>query len=326
MMFITPKIYKHSTSSAVLLEDHKTEEYRDKGACISLVDLKASSTLEAALVLPIFIYAVMAVMYFIQIMAVRSHINDALYMTLKKCAGYAYIYENYAEYAGEKALEGGVADSGTIDSASGAIKNGMAVETVRRIFIKELGKDYAKQNNIVNGSAGIIFISSRVLQGNSVIDIKVSYYIKNPFDIFGGAKVKIADRMRVNAWLGEEKDDYSSQQTNTEYVYITAGGEVYHTDEQCTYLLRYIKQCDRADINNLRNSSGAKYYSCQLCSPDDKSYGKSGGSYEVSEQVYYTEYGTRFHSDSMCSELRRDIQKVRKSSVADWRLCEKCRG
>ena len=105
-MFITPKIYKHSTSSAVLLEDHKTEEYRDKGACISLVDLKASSTLEAALVLPIFIYAVMAVMYFIQIMAVRSHINDALYMTLKKCAGYAYIYENYAEYAGEKALQG----------------------------------------------------------------------------------------------------------------------------------------------------------------------------------------------------------------------------
>lgn len=200
------------------------------------------------------------------------------------------------------------------------------METVRRIFIKELGEDYAKQNNIVNGSAGIIFISSRVLQGNSVIDIKVSYYIKNPFDIFGGAKVKIADRMRVNAWLGEEKDDYSSQQTNTEYVYITAGGEVYHTDEQCTYLLRYIKQCDRADINNLRNSSGAKYYSCQLCSPDDKSYGKSGGSYEVSEQVYYTEYGTRFHSDSMCSELRRDIQKVRKSSVADWRLCEKCRG
>lgn len=122
MMFITPKIYKHSTSSAVLLEDHKTEEYRDKGACISLVDLKASSTLEAALVLPIFIYAVMAVMYFIQIMAVRSHINDALYMTLKKCAGYAYIYENYAEYAGEKALEGGVADSETIDSASGLLK------------------------------------------------------------------------------------------------------------------------------------------------------------------------------------------------------------
>lgn len=52
------------------------------------------------------------------------------------------------------------------------------METVRRIFIKELGEDYAKQNNIVNGSAGIIFISSRVLQGNSVIDIKVSYYIK----------------------------------------------------------------------------------------------------------------------------------------------------
>ena len=41
----------------------------------------------------------------------------------------------------------------------------MVVETIRRMFIKELGKDYAKNNNIENGDAGFIFISSRVLQG-----------------------------------------------------------------------------------------------------------------------------------------------------------------
>ena len=99
-------------------------------------------------------------------------------------------------------------DDSTIDSAGGGIKKGMVVETIRRMFIKELGKDYAKNNNIENGDAGFIFISSRVLQGNSVIDIKVSYYIKNPFDIFGNTRIKIADRKRINAWLGEDMDGY----------------------------------------------------------------------------------------------------------------------
>lgn len=177
MMFITPEIHKHNTSSAQV----NNVVYLNKEAYIkpaAFNALRASSTVEAALVIPLFIYAVMAVMYFIQVMAVRSHVNDALYITLKKSAGYAYIYKNFSEYAGQKAIEDGIADDSTIDSAGGGIKKGMVVETIRRMFIKELGKDYAKNNNIENGDAGFIFISSRVLQGNSVIDIKVSYYIK----------------------------------------------------------------------------------------------------------------------------------------------------
>lgn len=163
MMFITPEIHKHNTSSA----QANNVVYLNKEAYIKMAAfnaLRASSTVEAALVIPLFIYAVMAVMYFIQVMAVRSHVNDALYITLKKSAGYAYIYENFNEYAGQKAIEDGIADDSTIDSAGGGIKKGMVVETIRRMFIKELGKDYAKNNNIENGDAGFIFISSRVLQ------------------------------------------------------------------------------------------------------------------------------------------------------------------
>lgn len=311
-MFITPIIYRHNTP---FVHRYDTEGYRNKEADISIIELRASATVEASLVIPIFIYAVMAVMYFIQIIAVRVHVNDALYTTLKKCAAYAYIYENYGEYAGNKALESGLADNNTLDSNSGAIKKGMVVETIRRMFLKELGEGYARQNNIVNGDAGLIFISTKVLQGDSVIDIKVSYYVKNPFDIFGESKVKIADRKRINAWLGEDKDDYAkTQEASSEYVYITAGGEVYHTNPQCTHLLRFIKECQRTDIDQLRNSEGAKYYSCQRCDFD----------IEDEDKVYYTEYGTRFHSSSLCTELRRDIQKVKKSCVSDRRLCEKC--
>ena len=90
-MFITPEIHKHNTSSA----QANNVVYLNKEAYIKMAAfnaLRASSTVEAALVIPLFIYAVMAVMYFIQVMAVRSHVNDELYITLKKSAGYAYIY------------------------------------------------------------------------------------------------------------------------------------------------------------------------------------------------------------------------------------------
>lgn len=328
MMFITPEIHKHNTSSA----QANNVVYLNKEAYIKMAAfnaLRASSTVEAALVIPLFIYAVMAVMYFIQVMAVRSHVNDALYITLKKSAGYAYIYENFNEYAGQKAIEDGIADDSTIDSAGGGIKKGMVVETIRRMFIKELGKDYAKNNNIENGDAGFIFISSRVLQGNSVIDIKVSYYIKNPFDIFGNTRIKIADRKRINAWLGEDMDGYKKADgMSEEYVYITAGGEVYHTDSKCTHLLRYIKKCDKGDIEEIRNNSGSKYYECKMCkkNTDDQETDDQETGDTKTNSVYYTEYGTCFHSNSMCTELRRNIQKVKKSDIEDRKLCEKCSG
>ena len=322
MMFITPKIRKHNNNKANSYKKAVKQQLIKKKACID-----ASVTVEAAIVIPVFIYAVMAVMYFIQVMAIRAHVNDALYITLRKSAGYAYAYENLGEYAAKKAQESGIADGSTIDSSSGTIKKGMAVETIRRMFLKELDDGYAEQNNIANGAAGFIFISTKVLQGNSVIDIKVSYYIKNPFDIFGQSKIKIADRKRINAWLGEDKDGYAKTQTEeAEYVYITAGGEVYHTDKECTHLLRYIKSCEGSEIAKLRNSSGAMYYPCQLCKTDTSDTSDVSSDAGEGDYIYYTEYGTRYHNNNECTELKRDIQKVRKSSVSNRRACIKCGG
>ena len=90
-MFITPKIHKHNTFSAQDNNEvyHNKEAYFESG---SIQGLRASATVETAVVIPLFIYAVMALMYFIQVMAVRAHVNQALYITLKKSAGYAYIY------------------------------------------------------------------------------------------------------------------------------------------------------------------------------------------------------------------------------------------
>ena len=234
--------------------------------CSKAHNLNASASVEGAIVIPLFIYAVMSIMFIMQVIAVRIHINNAFYVTLR----------------------------------SGNVPKGMVAETIRRLLIDEIGTDYAADHNIMGGNAGIMFMSSKILNDNSVIDIKLTYSIKNPFDIFGLSTIRVTDRKRINAWLGEDKDNF-------------AGGEVYHTNKECTYLLRYILEADRSCMDVLRNASGAKYYSCEHC-----------GQTKDTTSIYYTLYGTRYHSSRNCTELKRNIQKVSKDSVSDRRLCEKC--
>lgn len=78
----------------------------------------------------------------------------------------------------------------------------------------------------------------------------------------------------------------------------------------------------------IRNNSGSKYYECKVCkkNTDDKETDDKETGDTKTNSVYYTEYGTCFHSNSMCTELRRNIQKVKKSDIKDRKLCEKCSG
>ncbi len=170
--------------------------------CSKAHNLNASASVEGAIVIPLFIYAVMSIMFIMQVIAVRIHINNAFYVTLRKCAGYVYVYEN-----------------------SGNVPKGMVAETIRRLLIDEIGTDYAADHNIMGGNAGIMFMSSKILNNNSVIDIKLTYSIKNPFDIFGLSTIRVTDRKRINAWLGEDKDNFAGNVSDKEYVYITAGAK-----------------------------------------------------------------------------------------------------
>lgn len=97
----------------------------------------------------------------------------------------------------------------------------------------------------------------------------------------------------------------------SEYVYITQYGEVYHIEKTCSYLVRNIKAASQAEITDLRNASGGKYYSCSLCKG-------------ASEIVYYTDYGDKYHSSDSCYALQRTILKVKKEKIKGMECCKKC--
>ena len=52
-------------------------------------DIPASATVEGALVIPVILYAVAAVMFLLQLISIRMHVNDALYNALRKFNTYS---------------------------------------------------------------------------------------------------------------------------------------------------------------------------------------------------------------------------------------------
>ena len=72
--------------------------------------------------------------------------------------------------------------------------------------------------------------------------ISLKYTVKNPFNILGKRQITIHEKRITDIWLGEEKDGFElNNNDESEYVYITQYGEVYHIEKTCSYLVRNIK-------------------------------------------------------------------------------------
>ena len=273
----------------------------------------ASATVEGALVIPLFVYATVAVIFMLHVLMVRTQVNNALYNTIRKINRYAYISDEIKELSDNEKNDiiGNLKDmEGNIPICKSLITNA----ELTSVFLSEIGMDYAKDNYITGGNAGWFFFGSRILENGSVIEVKLTYRIDNPFNIFGKKSMYVEEYCITDAWLGEDKSTYTpSQYKNGDvYVYIAENGTVFHTNINCTYLSHSIRTASIGDVPALRNEAGAKYYKCSKCKGD-------------SSTVYYTPYGRRYHTSPDCDALRHNIQSV-KREIAEktMRCCIKC--
>ena len=257
--------------------------------------LRASATVEAAIVMPLFIYAVTAVLYMFQIIMVKQDIDVAAYNTVRTLAKYSYAYNKLVESDRE-----------------------VSALSAYGILLSELGADYAKEHYIVGGNAGIVLLGSELMSGSDNVSIKVSYAVKNPFDVLGIGIVTISQNYSSQGWTGDAGVAESIKNAEEERtVYITMYGEVYHTREECAYINLSVKEIRSKELSTARNLGGGKYYGCELCM-DGKTYKEFPGN------VFITEYGDRYHKDGECAGIKRTVIEVPLSYAKERRLCNKC--
>lgn len=254
--------------------------------------LRAALTVEAALVLPLFLFCMTAVLQYGNVMDTAIRFGSALSETGKSMAAAAYM----TKYGGDTSAAG--------EFAVGALSTVYAQNKVM-----------SKTGDISSVKNANMLLSS-FLQEEEMIDLVLTYQVRSPV---GGVRLPgnfFVQRAKVRAWTGRTvsgKDgDGGDDEKSGDYVYVTATGSVYHEDTECTHLKLSIHTADIDSIGTLRNNNGAIYHPCEKC-------GSRAG-----DTVYITDEGTRYHGSLSCSGLKRTVKQVSREEVDHMRACSKC--
>lgn len=197
---------------------------------------KGSLTLEAAIVVPIFFFAMLCLAYLLEMMAIQTTVRNALYSAGKEAVQQAY---------------------------TGAVLTSNELE--QRI-VANVGIDRLERSMIAGGAGGIDCSETKSNWSTGVMDLKVQYQVEIPILMFRITPVTCEETLRVKGWTGYVStiEDVTREDT----VYVTDTGIVYHQDADCTYLDMSIRSVHVESIEELRNQSGGIYYACESCGED----------------------------------------------------------
>lgn len=267
------------------------------GRAFSHPSLKAGLTVELACILPFFLWAVIGAFYLIEVSVVQMRLVNGTRDASQKLAVLSYgIYGGNSDE--EREIGVGEIVGGTLSAAY-----------AKNLILKEASLD-----KTALGDKTLITLAASDFSHKNIVDLKVISSITIPVPFYHLRALKFLERGRVRAWTGRTPTDTEGEgdEEEEEMVYVTVTGTVYHRNPDCTYIHLSIASASVVDMNRKRNSGGAKYYPCAC--------------YEAhpSGTVYYTANGNRYHSSLSCSSLKRTVQKVKISSVSEWKPCSKC--
>lgn len=277
---------------------------------------EASLTVEAALILPVFLYFVLSFLYFIQIFTLQEQIQSAITRMGMKLSKAAYVVKDFSEV--EEALSidlsvfGQDIDFGLTDWAPEASSQGI-LKSYSRGY---LDTPYINRSCIKGGFRGISFEGSNLFS-EEMIDIHVSYQIELPIKIFLIPPMRIEQRVRLRSWTGYQVEAAyrsSSEGEKEATVFVTQTGSVYHKTASCSHIKLSVTSVQGIPTE-LRNEQGAKYYPCEVCDKEDA---------DMPGTYYITSDGTRYHKKRGCSSIKRNVKEIPMSEAGTRTPCKRC--
>ena len=265
-------------------------------------DDSGSLSLEAAVSLPFFIFAIIALLSWLEIFRAYTDIETTMCQASRQVALFSGAYSVSSDYTDDDGLSG--------DYISMVLTDGYAYAKLMTNYTKNNGQSI----KVTDGRLSLLSLSqshSSVSQG--YIDYSLNYSAAPLINTFNLFDVPLYQRFYLHTWTGYSLSDNSVSQNDERIVYITETGTVYHLSKACSYLKLSITPVNASEIEDLRNSSGATYKPCELCNPE-----KTG-------LLYITDYGDKYHCSLTCSGLKRTINEVPLSSVQDtMNCCSRC--
>ena len=183
-------------------------------------------TVEAALVLPLFIFSMVLIGYMGVLMSEEEQVQMAMVRVAREAsAGYGATegsaYKSLAYYQGKLAL-------------------------------------YLRDSERV-----VSLLSSEIMKEENQIDLVGTYKVKLPFRMITVPQLRFRQRVHMRAFTGVETRKPAGRTGQT--VYVAENGSVYHQKLSCTYLTLSISQVVYGDLEDMRNRGGGIYKECERC-------------------------------------------------------------
>lgn len=305
--------------------------------------IRASMTMEAALIIPLFMIVVMAFITLMHIVYIQMCVQSAVGYAASAIQSKGIIYEYI--YDGVK----GKADETKNDIETLIVSN---VEELDNEFFKEaldwsaqqlmeIGEDKAfdvivkkavtshlnyidaDYSCIVGGQSGIEYKKSHVLNDDGDFVVIAEYKVKVPILFSRSIKFNVAQCVKARTFGGSlpaltihDEEDEPEEKKEINKVYITEQGEVYHNNRDCVYLTNRMLRALKGEMDDKRNNSGSRYYLCERCC--------KLVSLQQDCYVYYSVDGKRYHSTLDCPSIARNVVEIDIDKIESRRECEKC--
>lgn len=249
----------------------------------------ASMTVEAALVLPLFLFMGVILMMPFRILDVERQMQ-------------AIVNSVGEEISQSACLTGG---EGTEMSA---LASYAYVEGAVRMKARDLPVER------------LSLAGSKIMDDGETVNIAVTYQMKLPFSVFHLGSVERKNCCYLRAWVGRDggtgpgSGSAAGEEEDDPIVYVGRNSTRYHVSASCHYLDNRLTTVSVDQIDNYRNAGGGRYTPCARCG------GQAAGS------VYIMPSGEHYHSSPSCSAIQAYVSAVRKSEVEHLGPCSYCSG
>lgn len=304
---------------------------------ISLVFIDGSMTVEAAVVLPLFLIFFINLAASINMIRLHSNLCMALWNTGNNLTVYGSLL---TEDMRELGKTGHVVDENGSDSEDktagdsedetestseeeATVADNIICElgdlAVSYTYIKNkiidfLGEDYLENSPLVNGCDGLQFYESEIFTQDDTVEINLTYKVSTLIDLDGLMTMRMSNCYYSHLWNGYDVNGSADEKETSGIVYVTEGSSVYHTTSSCSYLRLSVRAVSFSNISNERNSDGRTYSACLVCA-----VGREG------TVAYVCDEGGKYHFLRNCPCLKRKYSAVSLSSVENThRPCSRC--
>lgn len=295
-------------------------------SALLLKKLGAGMTVEASIVLPLFLFFFMNLAGSIEMIRLHGSLQLALWKTGNELAVYGYALDSGVTPDGGQAEEvrhdgvkpgevqaGGKTSEGEQEEKwwrrlSGAVFSSIFVKAQ---LVHLLGEDYLDSSPLRSGKDSLMLWESDVFGTEDTIDLIVTYSVAPWTKTAGFLSFRMANRYYAHIWNGYE---VSGQAQMGEVVFVTENGQVYHPDRDCTHLRLSVRGIGAGELSAARNNYGRSYSACERC--------VRGGIIEI---IYITGEGDKYHYNRDCPGLKRTVSTMLKSDAEKrYRPCSRC--